>query len=90
MVAGVVPTVRGAIGVRYSQSLGPGGVPNSARLELELPGNLPAMACAPLSACPGNRVVLDGAIVDADVRGDYACVNITALSVPRVLSCPAA
>ena len=87
-VAGLVPTIRGHVSVRFEQVLGPDGLATTARLEAALPGGVPATACLPLSACSGSRVTLDGAAVDSRVEGDYACVDVApAARSPRVVVC---
>ena len=93
-VSGTVPTVRGSITARYSQTVAADGSVATAQLELELPGNLPTLACLPLSACgAGLSVLVDGEVVAGAARGDYACVDqLTArgAGAPRRLQCPAA
>ena len=90
-VAGVVPTIRGPVGVRYGQNVSvSSGLPLSAALDVALPGNLPATLCLPLPACPGAVITVDGSPVVASVQGDYACLNTTAApNGPRELRCPA-
>ena len=87
-VAGVVPTLRGDIFVRFSQSLGADGLATSARLEASLPGGMPATACMPLTACAGGNVDVDGTTIAARVDGDYACVDVSPSPIsPRVFEC---
>jgi len=90
LVAGEVPTVRGRVAARFAQALDAGGRATAARLEAVLPGATPATACLPLSACPGARVVVDGAPTAARVDGDYACADLQPAAVsPRVIECGA-
>jgi len=95
LVAGVVPTLRGAVGVRFAQTLdgggggggGGGGAVTAARLELALPGNTPATACLPAAACAAG-VRVDGKPAAATSDGDYACVDLVAAgAAPRVVTC---
>lgn len=90
LVAGVVPTIRGTIAVRFTQALGADGRATAARLEATLPGATPATACLPLSACPAARMLVDGVAVDGQLSGDYACIDAPAVAAsPRVFQCPA-
>jgi alpha-L-rhamnosidase len=73
---GVVPTPRGPVAVAVAQALGPDLLPTAFWMNLTLPGGVRGTACAPLPACAGGRVVVDGAGVAGAVSGDYACVQL--------------
>jgi hypothetical protein len=95
-ISGLVPTLRGTIAVRYTQTfLDPKWVAAAAaataQLELSLPGNLPTTACLPLSACAGAEVLVDGVATAGFVQGDYVCVAqlvAKGAAAPRRLQCP--
>ena len=97
-IAGAVPTLRGTIAARYTQTFadagrGPALVVATAQLELALPGNLPTTACLPLSACTGGTMLVDGLASAGLVQGDYLCVAqlfAKGATAPRRLQCPAA
>ena len=82
---GVVPTLRGPISLSLTQALDGALLPTAFAMNFTLPGGVRGTACAPLPACAGGSVVVDGARVAGTVSGDYACVQV--LEGAHQLSC---
>ena len=87
--SGAVPTVRGPVTVAWAQEFAGGVMPTRFALNATIPGAVYARVCLPLSACgPAAAVALDGATVQGDVDGIYACVAAVPAGAHQ-LACPA-
>ncbi len=73
---GVVPTPKGPVAVTVTQDLDGYLLPTAFAMNFTLPGGVRGSACAPLSACGGGQMLVDGSRVAGAVSGDYACVQV--------------
>lgn len=71
-----MPTLRGPISLSLAQALDGQLLPTAFAMNFTLPGGVRGTACAPLPACAGGSVVVDGARMAGTVSGDYACAQV--------------
>ena len=77
-----VPSIRGPIGVTFSQSFTgvSSAFPTAFTLSVRIPGAVAASLCLPRSACVGGVVGVDGVGVAGvvDGSGHFVCVGVMA------------